>query len=62
MTKAQILKRLSELADYINEQARISDAESHKWEKSKGGKTQAAYRSGMWYGYNDVRNRLMGLR
>jgi hypothetical protein len=49
-----------ELRDYINEQAKLADQSSHDWEKEGIGQ-QAAYRSGMWYAYNDIRNKLSSL-
>ena len=45
------------LPKYIEEQAIIADQSSKEWEAS-GDKVNAAYRSGMWYAYNDIRNRM----
>lgn len=46
-----------DLRKYIDEQARVADANSKEW-NAAGGDVTAAFRAGMWYAYNDVRNRL----
>jgi hypothetical protein len=46
---------------YIREQAKTADANSHEWQPNQASgitDTNAAYRAGMWYAYNDILNRL----
>lgn len=49
--------QLAALIAYVNEQAELADRSSHEW-ASVSAQEQAAYRSGMWYSYNDIRERL----
>jgi len=50
-------KEKQELIDYVNEQAYLADKSSHEW-AAAGDDINGAYRNGMWYAYNDIRNRL----
>lgn len=50
-------KQLKTVRDYIDQEAAAADKNSKAWDAA-GDLVNAAYRSGMWYAYNDVRNRL----
>lgn len=54
-------KNVKALRDYVEEQARVSDANSHEWQPDQSAgitDPNAAYRAGMWYAYRDVLRRL----
>ncbi len=50
-------ERLNDVRSYLREQARLADRSSHDRSKS-GPNEQSSYRSGMWYAYHDVENRV----
>ena len=57
---------LLDLSNYATEQARVADANAYEWQPdllTKGlTNVNAAYRTGMWYAYRDVLNRIPQLK
>jgi hypothetical protein len=61
--RLNLKKEILALGVYVTEQARVADANSRDWQPDQvEGITnlQAAYRSGMWFAYHDVKNHLEG--
>lgn len=53
--------RVIELREYAREQAKLAGKSSEEWGKAFPNGQQAAYRSGMWYAYHDIEERLVGI-
>jgi len=51
-------RELVKLLNYISEHAALADKSSREWVNYGSASENAAYRAGMWYAYNDIRNRL----
>ena len=54
-------EELETLKSYIQQQAKVADANSHEWQPNQASgitDKNAAYRAGMWYAYRDILNRL----